>query len=92
MSTCLVVICKDIGEKINCPGDFVIVYMTDFPKKACPRLRDTASYVLWARSRNLGTTFMNIHAQDIPFISTMSVQNFPDVICTELPVFRAVIF
>ena len=31
MSTCLVVICKDIGEKINCPGDFVIVYMTDFP-------------------------------------------------------------
>ena len=32
MSTCLVVICKDIGEKINCPGDFVIVYMTDFPK------------------------------------------------------------
>ena len=37
MSTCLVVICKDIGEKINCPGDFVIVYMTDFPKLVvCP--------------------------------------------------------
>ena len=32
MSTSLLFSCKDSKEKINCPGDFVIVYMVYFPK------------------------------------------------------------
>ena len=31
MSTSLSFSCKDSKEKISCPGDFVIVYMVDFP-------------------------------------------------------------